>query len=92
MVPGDVFHPGVILADELAARSLTQKAFAEMMGIKANVLNELIKGKRNFTAELSIKIENALSVPAEVWMRMQYQFEIHQLRIRSSERKSPVLI
>jgi addiction module HigA family antidote len=86
LVAGDVFHPGVMLADELSARSLTQKVFAEMLGIKANVLNELIKGKRNFTAELSVKVEKALGTPAETWMRMQYQYEIHEARLKVNKR------
>lgn len=80
MLPGDIFHPGETLKDELVARNLTQKSLATMMGIKPNVLSELIHGKRNFTAELAVKTEKALGIDAEFWMRMQIRYEINLIR------------
>lgn len=37
-------HPGELLADELEARGLSQRRFAEMIGISCSVLNEVIRG------------------------------------------------
>lgn len=82
ILPGDVFHPGVFLKDELKARGISQKDFAAMILVKPNVLSELIRGKRNFTTDLSIRIEQALQIDAEFWMRLQVRYEINRMRAR----------
>lgn len=82
IVPGDIFHPGEHLSDELTERGFTQKAFAEQIGVMPNVLSELIRGKRNFTPELAVKIEKALGIDAEFWMRLQVRYEINLVRLR----------
>ncbi len=82
LIPGDAIHVGDILKDELQARHFTQKAFAELIAIKPNVLSELIHKKRNMTAELAVKIEKILGIEAEFWMRIQSKYEIDCVRIK----------
>ena len=43
-------HPGETLAEELKERGIKQKELAKAIGIQPSHLNELIKGKRSFTA------------------------------------------
>jgi len=64
LVPEIPTHPGEILADELEARSITQKDFAGQIGMQKSQLNEIIKGKRSVNAELAILLEDTLHVPA----------------------------
>jgi len=84
LVPGDAFHPGEFIKDELDARGITQKDFASKMGIRPNVLSEIITGKRNITPALAIKLEAALDfdIKAEQWMRLQVGYEIDKIRIK----------
>ena len=53
--PFEPTHPGELLGDELEARGLTQRKFADTLGISYSVLNETIKGKRPITPELAFK-------------------------------------
>jgi HTH-type transcriptional regulator/antitoxin HigA len=53
------YHPGEILKDELDTRGRTQKQFAELIGITTNEVNDIIKGRRNITARLAIRIGQA---------------------------------
>lgn len=93
LVPAEAFHPGEILKDELNARDLTQKDFATKMGIRPNVLSEIITGKRNITPALAIKLEAALDfdIKAEQWMRLQVGYEIDKIRKQSLLREAEEL-
>jgi addiction module HigA family antidote len=75
-----LFHPGELLGEELEARGLSQKEFAGAVGLRASHLNELIKGKRNISAVLALKIEKELSIDADIWMRLQVQFDLDSAR------------
>lgn len=72
--PFESTHPGELLRDELEARGLTQRKFAEIIGISCPVLNEVIKGQRPITAELAFKIEAAMGTKAYIWMELQTQY------------------
>ncbi len=75
-----LLHPGELLGEELEARDITQKDFAEAIGLRPSHLNELIKGKRNISALLAIKIEKELDIDADIWMRLQVQFDLDSAR------------
>lgn len=87
MIPGQAFHPGTLLKDEIEYRNITQKKLADEMEIATTVLREIIHGKRNLTAELALKLEKALDIDAIFWMRLQVKFEIDSLRIQKKEQK-----
>ena len=78
-------HPGEILSDELEARDLLQKDFAQQLGMKPSHLNELLKGKRNFTAQLALKVETALGIEAGFWMRAQGEYFLDVARLERSD-------
>lgn len=68
-------HPGTILGYELKERGISQKTFAEMIGMQASHLNELIKGKRPMTKAIAEKIEQAIDLPSSSLMNMQALYE-----------------
>lgn len=71
--PFESTHPGELLRDELEARGLTLRKFAEIIGISCPVLNEVIKGSP-ITAELAFKIEAAMGTKAYIWIELQTQY------------------
>ena len=44
-IPFEATHPGSILKDELDYRRISQKEFAQDIGMQKTMLNEIIKGK-----------------------------------------------
>jgi plasmid maintenance system antidote protein VapI len=50
------YHPGEYILEELQARGRTQKRFAELLEITTAEVNDLIKGRRNITARLALRI------------------------------------
>ncbi len=80
VVLNENFHPGEFIKDELVARGMKQSALCVEMHIAKNVLSELIHGKRNVTALLALKLETALGINAEFWMKLQVQYDINLIR------------
>lgn len=72
--PFRAVHPSEIIKDELKARSMTQKELAERMGMLAPNVTRLLKGE-NITLSIATKLERALGIPADFWMRLQTQYD-----------------
>lgn len=68
--------PGEDLLEVLQARGLTQKAFAEMIGRPAQVVNEIIHGKKAITAETALQFEQALGISARTWMNLETDYRL----------------
>lgn len=84
-VPFMATHPGRILKNELGERGISQKEFAQMIGMRTSHLNEIIKGKRNVTIAIADKFEQALGIPSISWVNLQTQYDYDIKAI--SERK-----
>ena len=85
--PHYAIHPGDILGEELTERGISQKRFAESIGMQPSHLNALIHGTRNFTPVVAAKVASGLSgITADFWMRMQksYNADVRRLKIHAS--------
>jgi antitoxin HigA-1 len=71
-----LLHPGEILFEELEARDISQKDFAESVGMRPPHFNELLKGKRHISAMLAIKLEEKLKIETSFWMRLQVDYDL----------------
>ena len=78
--PSTPIHPGEILKDELEARGLSQRKFAQTIGVSYSVFNEVVNGKRPITTEYALKIEAATGINAEFWRGMQYDYDMQTAR------------
>ncbi len=76
--------PGEILAEELAARGMTQKELAQRMGRPAQSINEVVRGKRALTAETALDLERVLGIEAVLWVRLEGDYRLALARRRLS--------
>ena len=74
--PSEPIHPGEMLKDELQARGISQRKFAEIIGCSYSFLNEIIKGKRSISTETALKIEAATGIKAYIWLRLQSAYNM----------------
>lgn len=88
IIPGEAFHPGIILKDEIEYRKITPKELADKMHVSTLIVNNIIKGKTNITTEIAIKLEKVLDIPANIWLKLQIKFEIDTIRIRHKKEVS----
>jgi HTH-type transcriptional regulator/antitoxin HigA len=73
-------HPGEVLADELLAREEVKSAFAMRIGIYPSHFSDLLKGKRNISASIAVRLEKELNIPAEFWLGLQMDYDLHNER------------
>lgn len=79
--PFKAIHVGEYIKDELDARGMQQKELAKMTGIQTSVLNDIIKGKRDLTAEHSVLIGNALGINDDFFYDLQKQYDMDRARL-----------
>lgn len=85
--PWTATHPGTVIKLELEERGISQKEFAEMLGIQRSHLNEIIKGKRSMTNNVADRIEEVLGISSVSLMNLQtqYEYDIRQIEKKSIE-------
>jgi HTH-type transcriptional regulator/antitoxin HigA len=72
------YSAGNLLQEILASRNLTQAWLSGAMGRPAQVVSEIVTGKKQITVATAVDLERALSIPAEVWLAAQ---TVHALRV-----------
>lgn len=87
IIPYMATSPGQILKRELEARGITQKEFAEQLGMKPSNLNLIINGKIAITERFALKLQEALGIDAESWMSLQKGYEYDTSMIAQREKK-----
>lgn len=73
-------HPGEILKAELKERGIKQKDFADMIGMRPSHLSALLHGSRNISPQLANRIEEALGIPAQLWLNLQTNYNLDAIR------------
>ncbi len=69
-------HPGEILADELKEIGLSAKKLAEVIDVPPNRLYQILAGKRNVTADTSLRLAQYFGMAADFWMNLQSAYEL----------------
>lgn len=82
--PARAVSPGQLIQRELDARGWTQNDLAEVMGRPAQVISEIITGKKQITAETAIELGEAFGVDAAFWSTLQSNYNLHQARQQKS--------
>lgn len=65
-------HPGEILNEEyLVPMSLSARQLAEELGVPANRVSEIIRGRRSVTADTAIRLGHRFGTTAQFWLNLQ---------------------
>jgi antitoxin HigA-1 len=71
-----LLHPGEVLAGELETRGEVKSAFALRIGMYPSHFSNLLKGKRDISAGIAIRLEQELNIPAEFWLGLQMDYDL----------------
>jgi addiction module HigA family antidote len=72
----DPMPVGELLTRELVTRGWTQVQFAEILGRPAQVVNEIIRGKKEITRETAAQIGAATGTSAGFWLHQQNRWNL----------------
>ncbi|MDY2827702.1 MAG: HigA family addiction module antitoxin [Sodaliphilus sp.] len=76
LTPFEPTHPGLLIRDELESRNMSQSKLAKQLDVSSSLLNEVINGKRAINTELALMLEAALGIPADVWLKLQSDYNM----------------
>jgi addiction module HigA family antidote len=82
--PSRPVHPGEIIKEELESRGIPQKTFAAEIGISPSLLSEMLNGKRAVSIESALLFEAALNIDADIWIRLQADYNKQIAKSNSS--------
>ena len=80
LTPFRFTHPGEIVKDEPEDRGISQREFAERIGMSYSVLNELLNAHRPLTTNTALLFEAALGLPADMLMHIQTKYNLQTAR------------
>lgn len=74
-------HPGrVIRQDCIEPLGLTITAAAKALGVTRQALNNVVNGKAGISPEMAVRLSKAFGGSAEMWARLQSNFDLAQVR------------
>ena len=75
-------HPGDLLKDNVNELGLSVAEAAKGLGVTRQQLYNVINGKSAITPEMAVRLEKALGGTADLWLRMQVNYDLAQVRRR----------
>jgi antitoxin HigA-1 len=80
----------IIKQDVLLELGLTVGDFAAHLGVSRPHLSKILNGHASVTADMDLKLSEALSQPPGLWLRMQASYDLWQAEQRSRIRVKPL--
>ena len=76
-------HPGKVLSEVyMAEMELNQTSLANRCGCSPRKINEIVNGKRGISPSFAITLESVLGASAEMWVRMQAEYDLWEARLK----------
>ena len=73
-------HPGGLIRDNIDELGLSVAEAAVGLGVTRQQLYRLINGQHGVTPDMAIRLEQAFGGAADVWMRMQANYDLAKVR------------
>ena len=67
-------HPGSVLREYLGTTSVT--AAAKHLGVTRAALSRILNGNAGISAEMALRLSDALGTTPELWIGMQSQYDL----------------
>lgn len=83
----EILGPGSLLRKELKEKGLTQRKFAEEVGMRPSHISEIVSGKRSISKAIALKFQEVLGISAERWIILQLKVE-ESKKVDNSEIKA----
>ena len=81
-------HPGEVLRDYLGSISVTEAA--KHLGVTRASLSRILNGSAGISAEMALRLSEAMGTNPELWAGMQAQYDLWQAS-RRTRKKVPRL-
>lgn len=70
------FHPGQYIGELIEDYNMTQKEFAERLGVSAKTVSKLINAEESISKETAHKLAKLSGVSMQTWLNLQNAYDI----------------
>ncbi len=79
-------HPGRIVRNGcLEPLGLSVTGGAKALGVSRQALSNLVNGRSRITPEMTLRLAKAFDTDAELWIRLQANYDTAQMRKRADQ-------
>ena len=83
-------HPGRVLRGYLGTRLVTDTA--KHLGVTRVALSRILNGSAGISADMALKLADALGTSPELWLGMQTQYDLWQAAQRRRKKVTPFFV
>ncbi len=83
-------HPGKILANYLAGRSVTE--VARHLGVTRPTLSRVLNGRAGVSADMALRLAEAFHTEADFWLRLQMQHDLWEASQKKRRKVKPLAV
>ena len=83
-------HPGEVLRESIGKMPVTQ--FAKHLGVSRVALSRLLNGNAGVSAQMALKLSEALGTSPELWLNMQTQFDLWKASREKRKKVAPLRV
>jgi antitoxin HigA-1 len=83
-------HPGRVLREYLGTRSVTDTA--KHLGVTRAAVSRILNGSAGISADMALKLADALGTSPELWIGMQTQYDLWQASQRRRKKVTPFFV
>lgn len=70
------FHPGQYIGELIEDYNMTQKEFADKLGISPKMIRKLVKGEQSISNEIAQKLEKLTNISMKTWLNLQNAYDV----------------
>ena len=79
-------HPGEILAEDILAElGMNANQVAAALGVPANRISEILRGRRSITADTALRLGRWLGSSPQFWMNLQRSYDLEVAEMEAGE-------
>ena len=79
-------HPGEILFREyMKPNGFKAADLARATGLSTGRVSELLSGKRDITAEIAYRMQEATKTSAQLWLNLQNDYDLHLIKKKKAK-------
>ena len=71
-----VFHPGQYVEELIEEYNLTQKEFAERLGVSEIKLGKLVNGEESISNDIARKLAKITNISMITWLNLQNAYDV----------------
>ena len=73
-------HPGEFLVDEIEEVGITATELARQIAVPPNRISQIIRGKRDLTADTALRLGQFFGTGPELWMNLQQSYDLDKAK------------